>query len=250
MHLQDDTISEDTQDSFQPVLEPLFYHDPKLSGYFALLTRKPGEEARQISYPLKLLPKVIPLVDPKIDANLLIYRDPWLILSALFTPILAILGDGNDRCLCVFYVLLWFLSLCWFFGSMMMIVTTCSEILFTAPRMLYLFYVIIGSGLWCLMRMRHGPAIVVAFGGWWALGVPFAKQFSLVAPIFMASPFSEIPRILPKNTQRCAMLATALVITIFLFFLPPTGKEYLTMAKRVLVSRPSVEDFMEGLYFR
>lgn len=169
----------------------------------------------------------------------------WLILSALFTPILAILGDGNERRLCVFYILLWFLSLCWLFSEMM-IVTTYSEILFTAPRMLYLFsYVIIGSGLYCLARMRYGPFIIVAFGvafgGWWALGVPFVKQFSLISPILMAVPFSKLPEALHKETHHCALNAAVVTVTVFLFFLPSTGKAYLEMVKRVFMSRPPVE---------
>jgi hypothetical protein len=121
---------------------------------------------------------------------------PWLILSVLLVPVLSIFGDREDRMLCTFYVLLWFMSLMWFFGQMMMIVLTYSEILFTAPRMLYLFsYVIIGSGIWCMAKMKYGPLLVIGaglmFGGWWALGVPGARQFSLIAPILMAVPFAR-----------------------------------------------------------
>jgi len=78
---------------------------------------------------------------------------PWLAVSLIAAVALAFLGIREERRFSLFYLLLWFLSLCWTFSMLIIFVLTYSEIMIGTPRILYIFsYIITGLGLTLLAR--------------------------------------------------------------------------------------------------
>lgn len=187
----------------------------------------------------------------------------WLILSALAVPLLTIRGDKEDKHLSLFYILLWFLTLCWSFSQLLLIVFTYSEINFTTPRMLYVFsYIVIASALYAIFQLvyekiskpMHWTAYFagVFIAGlivklWWSNGLPLARTISAVLSILFIISFVLLLN--PKMPQFSSLKTPnfpAAVLGIFIFFVPILGKEYTTVIPKVIAQgRQPVEWFSD-----
>lgn len=188
----------------------------------------------------------------------------WLILSALAIPLLTIKGDRNDKHLSMFYILLWFLIFCWTFSAMLLIVFTYSEILFTAPRMIYVFsYIVIASAFYLIFQLVHeriknlkhlilGFVILLNTGFamkmWWSNGLPLIRTISLILGILFIISFILLlyPKMPKVNSLKTAGFFTTL-IGIFIFFVPILAKEYVVVISKVFKQgRPPLEWFNDN----
>jgi hypothetical protein len=185
----------------------------------------------------------------------------WLILSALAIPLVAFLGDKEDKQLSLFYILLWFLVLCWNFSMLLLIVFTYSEINFTTPRMMYIFsYIVIANALYLIcaktitgnatlkdiiIRMAPLLSLGLFFKVWWSMGLPLVGVISTLLSIVVIVSF--IILLLPKTREVHTSNTTRFwvsVLGIFLFLLPILGQEYIKLFKNIFtVKRPSIEWF-------
>lgn len=183
----------------------------------------------------------------------------WLVLSAVAIPLLVIKGGKEDKHLSMFYILLWFLVLCWGFSQLLLIVLTYSEINFTAPRMVYVFSYIVISASFCLAFQLFDPSgrkrlilsliallaagFVVKF--WWSTGLPLARILSILFSIifvisFILLMYPKMPKV--DSTKFAYPLAT--VAGIFVFLLPVLFKDYAAVIPRILAEgRPPVAWF-------
>lgn len=188
----------------------------------------------------------------------------WLVLSAFAVPLLAFKGTREDKHLSLFYILLWFLTLCWGFSQLMLIVLTYSEIDFTTPRFLYIFsYIVIASAFYLIFQMlgrkleRRGSLLIwfavffasgLLFKLWWATGMVFGHTLSVVLSLvflfsFAALLYPKAPKVIYAGTPDFFKVAAAL----FVFFIPILAKDYAAVIPRLLTeSRPAVEWFSDG----
>jgi hypothetical protein len=185
----------------------------------------------------------------------------WLILSALAIPLLTIKGDRNDKHLSLFYIVLWFLVLCWTFSAMLLIVFTYSEILFTAPRMIYVFsYIVIASALYLIFQLLEKRianlkarilclAIMLIAGFlirlWWTNGLPLARTISVILGIlFIISFFFLLYPKMPKASSFGVAGVFTAIIGIFIFFVPILAQEYTAVISKLFrQGRPPMEWF-------
>jgi hypothetical protein len=185
----------------------------------------------------------------------------WLILSAFAIPLTVFLGEREDKQLSLFYVLLWFLVLCWNFSMLLLIVLTYSEINFTTPRMMYVFsYMMIANALYliCAETMKEkavlkdiilGMTLLLSLGLifkiWWTTGLPLARMISILLSIVVIVSFFFL--LLPKTQEVYAPKISHFWISvfgIFLFFLPLLGQEYIKVFKDLFTEkRVSIEWF-------
>ncbi len=175
----------------------------------------------------------------------------WLVLSAFSTVILVFWGRQEDRSFVVFYLLLWFLTLCWGFSQFMWIVFTYSEINFTLPRFIYLFsYISIGAGLYVLFqrlqdRCSDIKGMLIVYGGflicglffmlWWRFETPLASVlsnlFSVVFTVlFIAIYYPKLPKggYLKKKEFFPGLLA------VFIFFAPILAQDYVKFLSKAI----------------
>lgn len=175
----------------------------------------------------------------------------WLILSAIAIPILAVLGDKEDRKLSLFFTLLWFLVLGWNFSMLIFTALTYSEIYMTTPRMIYTFsYVIIPAAIYRLSqllnqkRFSHKGRFIflflmcstgLTFHWWWQNGTPCVKPMSMILSIIVLISF--LLSLFPKLTRTRSLESPAFSVTVlglFLFFLPILGKEYIRVIPKII----------------
>jgi hypothetical protein len=188
----------------------------------------------------------------------------WLMLSAFAVPLLAFKGTREDKHLSLFYILLWFLTLCWGFSQLMLIVLTYSEIDFTTPRFLYIFsYIIIASAFYLIFQIlgrkleRRSNLLIcfavffvsgLLFKLWWANGMVLGQALSVVLTLvflfsFAALLYPNAPKVIYAGTPDFFKVAAAL----FVFFVPILAKDYADVVPRLLTqSRPAVEWFSDG----
>jgi len=185
----------------------------------------------------------------------------WLILSAFAIPLMSFLGEKEDKQLSLFYILLWFFTLCWNFSMLLLIVFTYSEIDFTTPRMVYIFsYIVIANTLYLIygkmmkekavlkdiiIRMGFLLSLGLIFKIWWVTGLPLAGMISILLSI--SAMVSFVFLLLPKTQEvRTPNISHFLisVFGIFLFFLPLLGQEYIKVFKNLFTEkRVSIEWF-------
>lgn len=191
----------------------------------------------------------------------------WLLLSAIAIPVVSFLGRKEDRQLSLFFILLWFLALCWNFSMLLLIVLTYSEINFTTPRIIYLFsFIMTANALYLSMeafrrrnfdevvKSRHSGlsgiillagllALGILFKIWWAAGLPLISVASVVLSLFAVICFIFL--LVPKPQEEGASGPNHFwvsVLGIFVFFLPVLGQEYLKLFKNVFTAgRPAIE---------
>ena len=188
----------------------------------------------------------------------------WLFLSALAIPFLTMKGDKEDKHLSIFYILLWFLILSWNFSMMLLIVLTYSEILFTTPRMIYLFsYIIIASAFYLIFQLLDKKMtnlrglilyfVLICITGflikfWWSNGLPLARTISTILSIlFIISFFLLLFPKMPKvNSLKTSGFFTT-IIGILVFFIPILAKDYTTVISKIFKQgRPSIEWFNDS----
>ena len=127
----------------------------------------------------------------------------WLLLSAGAVGVLGLLGGAAERRLGLYYVLLWFLVLCWNTSMLLLLAATYSEIFVTTPRMLHVpAYLVIGfatATLAAAARRRLGSAALTGavllpaglipalpLGRWWsAWGKPGLRVAFWIAAALM-----------------------------------------------------------------
>jgi hypothetical protein len=185
----------------------------------------------------------------------------WLILSAFAIPLTAFLGEREDKQLSLFYILLWFLALCWNFSMLLLIVFTYSEINFTTPRMMYVFsYIMIANALYLIYAemmkekavlkdiiIRMGLLLSLGFilKIWWVTGLPLARMMSILLSIIaiVSFVFLLLPKAQEVHTPKISRFWIS-VLGIFLFFLPLLGQEYIKVFKNLFTEkRVSIEWF-------
>jgi hypothetical protein len=185
----------------------------------------------------------------------------WLILSAFAIPLTAFLGEREDKQLSLFYILLWFLTLCWNFSMLLLIVFTYSEINFTTPRMMYVFsYIMIANALYLMyaemmkekavlkdiiIRMGLLLSLGFIFKIWWATGLPLARMMSILLSIIaiVSLIFLLLPKAQEVHTPHISRFWIS-VLGIFLFFLPLLSQEYIKVFKNLFTEkRVSIEWF-------
>ena len=185
----------------------------------------------------------------------------WLILSAFTIPLMAFLGEKEDKQLSLFYILLWFLTLCWNFSMLLLIVFTYSEIDFTTPRMVYIFsYIMIANTLYLIYgKMMKEKAVLkdiiigmalllslgLVFKIWWVTGLPLAGMMSILLSItaIVSFVFLLLPKAQEVQTPNISRFWVS-VLGIFLFFLPLLGQEYIKVFKNLFTEkRVSIEWF-------
>jgi len=185
----------------------------------------------------------------------------WLILSAFAIPLTAFLGEREDKQLSLFYILLWFLALCWNFSMLLLIVFTYSEINFTTPRMMYVFsYIMIANALYLIYAemmkekavlkdiiIRMGLLLSLGFilKIWWVTGLPLARMMSILLSIIaiVSLVFLLLPKAQEVHTPKISRFWIS-VLGIFLFFLPLLGQEYIKVFKNLFTEkRVSIEWF-------
>ena len=188
----------------------------------------------------------------------------WLVLSAFAIPLLALKGTREDKHLSLFYILLWFLTLCWGFSQLMLIVLTYSEIDFTTPRFLYIFsYIVIASAFYLVFQMlgrkleRRGSLLIcfavffasgLLFKLWWSTGMVLGQTLSVVLSLvflfsFAALLYPRSPKVIYEGPPDFSRVAAAM----FVFFVPILAKDYAAVVPRLLTeSRPAVEWFSDG----
>ncbi|MBI5635108.1 MAG: hypothetical protein HZA15_16690 [Nitrospirae bacterium] len=168
-----------------------------------------------------------------------------MLLSALVLPFLAWRGDREDRFFAGYYAVLWFLLLNWGFSLFLSIVFTYSEILFTTPRMLYLFaYIVIAAGFYSFAgpvvqsgRVSAGRLSALAAGSlicgyavrvWWDQGMPLLEYASLVLTIlFVVSLVVMRRRPADVSAKRSpAGRGAVAVCCLGLFLVPALHTEY------------------------
>ena len=191
----------------------------------------------------------------------------WLILSAFAIPLTAFLGEREDKQLSLFYILLWFLTLCWNFSMLLLIVFTYSEINFTTPRMMYVFsYIMIANALYLIyaemmkekavlkdiiIRMGLLLSLGLVFKIWWVTGLPLARMMSILLSItaIVSFVFLLLPKTQEVRTPNISHFWIS-VFGIFLFFLPLLGQEYIKVFKNLFTEkRVSVEWFSDRTPF-
>jgi hypothetical protein len=117
--------------------------------------------------------------------------DFWLVLSAIAILILLLVGDHTGLEFATFYLVLWYVSLCWSFSMLVLIVLTYSELFMSTPRLIYLFaYVAIADATLAVIRWgihREGArrpvwttaglaAAAAVLRAWWTAGIPGAAR--------------------------------------------------------------------------
>ena len=187
----------------------------------------------------------------------------WLILSVIAILFIPFFGQGEDKKLTLFYLLLWFLVLSWNFSMLVVIVLTYSEIHITTPRMLYLFsYIIIADGIYLASQVLYRekfryinfflfPTLMLAIGGffhfWWENGIPYVKPLSLTLSIVALFSFILIFLPIPKLARIHPLSSRVFIVTVlglFLFFFPILGNSYTKIISKIIKeSRPSIEWF-------
>jgi len=183
----------------------------------------------------------------------------WLIISAFAVPFLVAKGSKEDKHLSIFYILLWFLVLCWGFSQMLLIVLTYSEINFTTPRMIYIFsYIIIALAIYTIFKLIVSVnlkrviigmiALLIAgfiFKLWWSAGLPLAKTLSTVMTVIFVVSFIMLiyPKTYDVEKSSNSYILTS-ILGIFVFLIPVLAKEYIGVASKIITgSRPPVEWF-------
>jgi hypothetical protein len=79
--------------------------------------------------------------------------DPWIICAAVAALILGLFGRADDCRLSGYFLLLWFVALCWNFSLLLIFALTYSEFYMTTPRLLYLLsYLVMADGLVFVIR--------------------------------------------------------------------------------------------------
>lgn len=144
-------------------------------------------------------------------------RDPyvfsWLVLAALLLPLVALIGSRAERWLGVYFVTLWWLTLCWFASQVLLLTLSYSEILVTSMRLIYLFaYVMIGAGCAALVRLVRGLLLRVAPGFATAgvllmslaLGYAFARVWDSGVPGFSRLR-AVLETLVPMAALACAL---------------------------------------------
>lgn len=169
-----------------------------------------------------------------------------LLLSAFCLPFLAWRGDREDRFFAGYCILLWFLFLNWGFSIFLSIVFTYSEILFTTPRLLYLFaYTVIAAGFYSfagqavqarglsavrLAALSAGSLILgYAVKAWWDQGIPHLEYASLLLTVLFAASLVAmlIRRQAAGSAERnSAGRGVAAVCCLGLFLVPALYTEY------------------------
>jgi hypothetical protein len=178
----------------------------------------------------------------------------WLILSAFAIPLIAFLGEREDKQLSLFYILLWFLVLCWNFSMLLLIVFTYSEINFTTPRMMYIFsYIMIANSLYFIYaKMMKENAIIkdiiirtalllslgLILKLWWVTGLPLARMMSILLSIIaiVSFVFLLLPKTQEVHTPKISHFWIS-VLGIFLFFLPLLSQEYIKVFKNLFTEK-------------
>jgi hypothetical protein len=178
----------------------------------------------------------------------------WLILSAFSIPLAAFLGEREDKQLSLFYILLWFLVLCWNFSMLLLIVLTYSEINFTTPRMVYVFsYLMIANALYLIYaKIMKEKAVLkdiviplgfllslgLIFKIWWVTGLPLVRIISIFLSVIaiVSLVFLLLPKVREVRTPTISRFWIS-VFGIFLFFLPLLGQEYIKVFKNLFTEK-------------
>ena len=187
----------------------------------------------------------------------------WLILSAFSTIIIIFYGRKEDRQFAMFYILLWFFTLCWGFSQFFMIVLTYSEINFTLPRIIYLFsYICIGAGFYVLFQkfqvrytnlknllILYGSLLIIglAFMIWWRMEIPLSKGLSYLFSIAFVVSFIAIyyPNLRNGKIMNTKELFPS-ILAIFIFFAPILSYDYVQFVKKAFTSSNSLFNWNEG----
>jgi len=182
----------------------------------------------------------------------------WLIISALAVPLLVVKGTKEDKHLSMFYILLWFIVLCWGFSQMLLIVFTYSEINFTSPRMIYIFsYIIIAAAIYTIFQLIDSSNLKRLLAGmialliagfiiklWWSNGLPMAKTISTIMTAIFVIAFILLtyPK-MPAGKPSTSHILPG-ILGIFIFFIPVLAKEYTVVASKIITeSRQQIEWF-------
>ena len=189
------------------------------------------------------------------------YLYSWLALAALAMTPLALFGSRQMRFVVVFYALLWFVTVCWFWSQVLLVVLTYSEILVASMRFLHLFAMavigagwVVGIGALCRQARRRAadiPTALVATLAAVTLGVGFAMAWRSSRPDFrIMGPALSVAAVLAtcvaiwRARRRDpgaarALPSTALAAGTFLAFVAPSWASSPGAVVPGLVARPS-----------